>query len=133
VEDAPKKEHVPAVKKVLDMHSYQTGVIGAVTENSINEPVSPPSISNIDNMSQNEGFPKPVHRSLFKRRRQALDEESKSSPENLKDEQNNESITENVTNLLTKSTSLLNTLNEDSKIFNSDYLEIDRENAQRIS
>ncbi|RIA92350.1 hypothetical protein C1645_736445 [Glomus cerebriforme] len=137
IEDTTEQEeHVPAIKKVLDMHSYQTGAVGAVTEKFANEPVLPPDVPN-DNTSSNGGFPKPVHRSLFKRRKQALNEESKSDLENLQNQQNNnENTTENIKNLSTTSTissSSLNTLNKDTKIFNSDYLEIDRENVQKIS
>ncbi|CAG8497194.1 6813_t:CDS:2 [Funneliformis mosseae] len=101
------EEHVPAIKKVLDMHSYQTGIVGAVTEKSVNELVLPPSVPHNDSKLTNGGFPKPVHRSLFMRRKQALKS--------------------------TVSPSLLNTLNKDTGLFNSDYLEIDRENTQKIS
>jgi hypothetical protein len=129
-----EQEHVPAIKKVLDMHSYQSGAVGMVTEKFANEPVLPPNVNNNDNTSSDGGFPKPVHRSLFKRRKQALDEESKSSIDNQ--QINNENTTKDNNNLPTTSTissSSLNTLNKDTKIFNSDYLEIDRENVEKLS
>ncbi|CAB4387529.1 unnamed protein product [Rhizophagus irregularis] len=132
-----QEEHVPAVKKVLDMHSYQTGAVGMVTEKFATEPVLPPNITNNNDTSSDGGFPKPVHRSLFKRRRQALDEESKSNIDNLQNQQiNNENTTKDIENLPTTtavSSTSLNTLNKDTKIFNSDYLEIDRENVEKIS
>ncbi|PKY44678.1 hypothetical protein RhiirA4_419239 [Rhizophagus irregularis] len=132
-----QEEHVPAVKKVLDMHSYQTGAVGMVTEKFATEPVLPPNITNNNDTSSDGGFPKPVHRSLFKRRRQALDEESKSNIDNLQNQQiNNENTTKDIKNLPTTtavSSTSLNTLNKDTKIFNSDYLEIDRENVEKIS
>ncbi|GBB96460.1 hypothetical protein RclHR1_02760013 [Rhizophagus clarus] len=131
---AEQEEHVPAIKKVLDMHSYQTGTVGMVTEKFTKEPVLPPKINTDNNTSSDGGFPKAVHRSLFKRRKQALDEVSKSSVDNQ--QINNENTAENIKNLPTTSavsSSSLNTLNKDTKIYNSDHLEIDRENAQKIS
>ncbi|CAI2173272.1 8795_t:CDS:1 [Funneliformis geosporum] len=129
------EEHVPAIKKVLDMHSYQTGIVGAVTEKSVNEPVLPPSVPHNDSNLTNGGFPKPVHRSLFIRRKQVLSDVSRPNLDNIQHQQNNDNDngTKDTCTSSNVSSSLLNTLNKDTKIFNSDYLEIDRENTQKIS
>ncbi|CAG8588741.1 14079_t:CDS:2, partial [Acaulospora colombiana] len=116
------RTHVPAIKKVLDMHSYQTGIVGAVTEKSINEPVLAPKIS--DAIAPNEGFPKPVHRSLFRRRK---DQEQKENVDITGS--SNEVESEVYTHKLSASSQL----NKDTRIFESDYWDIDQENNRKIA
>ncbi|CAG8460292.1 1798_t:CDS:2 [Diversispora eburnea] len=82
LENSHDTEHVPVIKKVLDLRSYQTGIVGKITENLTNESAVTAPMPTI---ISNNGFPKPVHR------------------------------------------------NEDTRIFNSDYLDIDRENNEKIA
>ncbi|CAG8484160.1 4297_t:CDS:2 [Ambispora leptoticha] len=94
--NAPTEQHVPAIKKVLDMHSYKTNTVNLVIEKeTTGEPVIPPSLpKNLSfNNSNTSGFPQPVHRSqFFSRLRKDVDQqEKKSSSRELGKEPGNKS------------------------------------------
>lgn len=58
--DPHPEPHVPAMKKMLDLTSMLGNVLGQVTEHSVDN-VTAPTLT-----TQQQGFPQPMHRSLFK-------------------------------------------------------------------
>ncbi|CAG8835874.1 8917_t:CDS:1, partial [Racocetra persica] len=106
-------EHKPVSKKVLDLRSHTTGIVGAVTEKVSNDPVIAPSFPNAS--APIDGFPQPVHRnnqSIFRqKKRQARIE----------------TLNENV-----KAKSEEPKPNINPEIPESDYMEIDQETTQYI-
>ncbi|KAG9299962.1 hypothetical protein G9A89_009690 [Geosiphon pyriformis] len=72
--ERPLEEHVPAVKKVLDMHSYQSSTISLVKENDTSGTVLPPTPT----FHSYTGFPLPVRRNVvsLKKRKSTQDSET---------------------------------------------------------
>jgi hypothetical protein len=58
--DPHPEPHVPAMKKMLDLTSMLGNVLGQVTEHAVDN-VTAPTLT-----TQQQGFPQPMHRSLFK-------------------------------------------------------------------
>ncbi|KAI8339014.1 hypothetical protein BC941DRAFT_421862, partial [Chlamydoabsidia padenii] len=63
--DPHPEPHVPATKKMLDLTSMLGSVLGQVTEHSVGT-VTAPTLS-----TQQQGFPQPMHRSLFKMKKKS--------------------------------------------------------------
>ncbi|RCH88243.1 RNA polymerase II associated protein 1 [Rhizopus azygosporus] len=74
VMDPHPEPHVPVSKKMIDLTSMLGQVLGDITEHTVDK-VTPPSLPeempNKPARGQKDGFPKPVHRSEFKRRLEA--------------------------------------------------------------
>ncbi|GAA5805743.1 hypothetical protein HPULCUR_011268 [Helicostylum pulchrum] len=74
VMDPNPEPHVPVTKKMIDLTSLLGKVLGDITEHDVKE-VKAPSLPNMQekrtSRGQKDGFPKPVHRSEFKKRLEA--------------------------------------------------------------
>ncbi|CAG8515241.1 11064_t:CDS:10 [Ambispora gerdemannii] len=84
--NSPTEQHVPAIKKVLDMHSYKTNTVNLVMEKeTTGEPVMPPSLLRSLSSSNNiSGFPRPVHRTqFFARLKKDLDDQESGDSKGL--------------------------------------------------
>lgn len=79
--DPNPEPHVPVTKKMLDLTSLLGQVLGEIQEQKV-EKVSAPSLPVLDKgkpaRGQKDGFPKPVHRSEFKKRLEASRAKSQS-------------------------------------------------------
>ncbi|KAF1804342.1 hypothetical protein FB192DRAFT_1372355 [Mucor lusitanicus] len=74
VMDPHPEPHVPVSKKMLDLTSLLGQVLGEIKEHDVKEVVAPTLPSVVENKparGQANGFPKPVHRSEFKKRLEA--------------------------------------------------------------
>ncbi|CAJ0756808.1 11216_t:CDS:2 [Entrophospora sp. SA101] len=98
----------------------QTGILGSIKEKTVTEPAIPPSSSNINQTPEknNIGFPKPIHRSLFKQRLH---------------NKNKNTVKETLNSTTTNVDFTSNKKNNDTKLFEKDYFEIDNENNKTIA
>lgn len=74
VMDPHPEPHVPVSKKMIDLTSLLGQVLGEIKEHDVKEVVAPTLPSVVENKparGQANGFPKPVHRSEFKKRLEA--------------------------------------------------------------
>ncbi|CEP10933.1 hypothetical protein [Parasitella parasitica] len=103
VMDPNPEPHVPVSKKMIDLTSLLGQVLGEIKEHDVEEKVRAPTLpSVVENKparGQDNGFPKPVHRSEFKKRMEAQRLQKASAgrprPEAPPQVQTEESIDEN--------------------------------------
>ncbi|KAG2210872.1 hypothetical protein INT47_000026 [Mucor saturninus] len=84
VMDPNPEPHVPVTKKMIDLTSLLGKVLGDITEHKV-EKVNAPTLPTANQQGktsreQHAGFPKPVHRSEFKKRLEAQRNKSSAKP-----------------------------------------------------
>ncbi|CAO3615462.1 unnamed protein product [Mucor fragilis] len=83
VMDPHPEPHVPVSKKMIDLTSLLGQVLGEIKEHDVKQVVAPTLPSVVENKparGQVNGFPKPVHRSEFKKRLEAQRNKSAKTP-----------------------------------------------------